>query len=97
MELLKRHPGLYSGASLLCRSRFIRQVDYKKTLQIDFILTVSFFIQELTLMTGILESARTGTDMVSRIRGGNMTANGGCFQKSQFGNNLYRGPLYSVV
>lgn len=106
MELLKRHPGLYSGASLLCRSRFIRQVDYKKTLQIDFILTVSFFIQELTLMTGILESARTGTDMVSRIRGENMTmlttkrnmtANGGCFQKSQFGNNLYRGPLYSVV
>ena len=66
-------------------------------MQIDFILTVSFIIQEQTRLTGIQESARTGTDMVSRIRGGNMTANGGCFQKSWFGNNLYSGPLYSVV
>lgn len=78
----------------------------KKPIQTVFILSVLLFIQEPALMTGILESARTGTDMVSRIRGENMTmlttkrnmtANGGCFQKSQFGNNLYRGPLYSVV
>lgn len=69
----------------------------KKPIQTVFILSVLLFIQEPALMTGILESARTGTDMVSRIRGGNMTANGGCFQKSWFGNNLYSGPLYSMV